>query len=107
MFEEYGLTEGNFVANWEFKMRSTVKNHLMIIGMMHTTNQMEVLERIQEVNALLNSFMMNQITPHLRAWSCLINDKSNNCYGQSMMKHLYSSRGLINGKLKWVVESED
>jgi len=48
---------------------------------MHTTNQMEVLERIQEVNALLNSFMMNQATPHLRAWSCLINDKSNNHYG--------------------------
>jgi hypothetical protein len=24
-----------------------------------------------------------------------------------MMKHLYSSGGLIYGKLKWVVESED
>jgi hypothetical protein len=48
-------------------MKSTVKNHLMIIGKMHTTNQREVLERIQEVNALLNSFMINQATPHLRA----------------------------------------
>jgi hypothetical protein len=107
MFEEYGLTEGNSVANWQFKMKSTVKNHLMIIGKMHTTNQREVLERIQEVNALLNSFMMNQATPHLRAWSCLINDKSNNRYGQSMMKNLYSSWGLKYGKLKWVIESDD
>jgi hypothetical protein len=56
---------------------------------------------------LLNSFMINQATPHLRAWSCLINDKSNNRYGQSMMKNLYSSWGLKYGKLKWVIESDD
>jgi hypothetical protein len=32
MFEEYGSIEGNFMADWQSKIRSTLKNLLNIIG---------------------------------------------------------------------------
>jgi hypothetical protein len=37
----------------------------MIVGRMHITNLRTVLERIQEVNDLLNSFTIKQIIPRL------------------------------------------
>jgi len=64
------------------KMRTTLENLLMGIGRMHTTNQRTILERIQQMNDLLSSFMMNHATPQLGAWSCLINSESSNCRGQ-------------------------
>jgi hypothetical protein len=63
-------------------MSTTLENLLMGIGRMHTTNQRTILERIQQMNDLLSSFMMNHAAPHLGAWSCLINNESSNCRGQ-------------------------
>jgi len=37
----------------------------MIVGRMHTTNQIAVLERIQVMNDLLISFMIKEAIPHL------------------------------------------
>jgi hypothetical protein len=37
----------------------------MGVDKMHTTNQRTILDRIQEMNDLSSSFMMNQATPHL------------------------------------------
>jgi hypothetical protein len=45
-------------------MRATPENLLMSAGRMHTANQRTILERIEEMNNLLSSFMMNQATPH-------------------------------------------
>jgi hypothetical protein len=50
----------------------------MNIGKMHTTNQRTILDRIQEMNDQLSSFMMNQTIPHLGAQSCLINNERSN-----------------------------
>ena len=57
----------------------------MSISRTHITNQRTVTKRIQEMNDLLSSFMMNQTTPHLRALSSLIKNKSNNHRGQPKM----------------------
>ena len=73
------------MADWQSKRRSTLENLLMSFGRMHTTNQRTMLERIQRMNDLLCSFIMNQATPHLEAWSCLINNESSNHCGQSKM----------------------
>ena len=59
-------------------MRTTPENLLMSAGRMHTTNQRTILERIQEMNDLLSSFMTNQATPHLGALSSLINSETSN-----------------------------
>jgi hypothetical protein len=50
----------------------------MVIGRMHTTNQRTIIERIQEMNDFLSSFIMNQATPHSGVWSSLINIESSN-----------------------------
>jgi hypothetical protein len=54
----------------------------MDFGRMHKTNQRTSFDRIQEMNDLLSSFMMNQATPHLGALSILINSESSNHHGQ-------------------------
>jgi len=51
---------------------------LMGVGTMHTINQRVILRRIQK----RKFFMMNQATPHLGAWSSLINSESSNRHGQ-------------------------
>ena len=48
----------------------------MSAGRMHTANQRTILERIEEMNDLLSSFMTNQTTPPLGARSCLINNEN-------------------------------
>jgi hypothetical protein len=53
MLEEYGLIKGNIMSNWQSKMRLTLKNLLMIIDRMHTTNQRTVLKRIQNAKWLV------------------------------------------------------
>ena len=50
----------------------------MSAGRMYTTNQRTILERIQEMNDFLRSFMTNQATPHLGALSSLINSETSN-----------------------------
>ena len=63
---------------------------------MHTANHRAVLERIQEVNDLLNSFIIKQAIPHLGASSGLINNENSNHRIQlGWALHLYFS-----GKLK-------
>jgi len=64
-------------------MRMTLENLLMSVGSMDTTNQRMILERIQEMNNLLSSFMTNQTTPHLGALSSLINNETSNHRRQS------------------------
>jgi len=51
----------------------------------YTPNQRIILERIQKMNDLLNSFMMKQITPDFGAWLSLINNKSSNHREQARM----------------------
>jgi hypothetical protein len=46
MLEEYGSIEGNFMADWQYKIRSTLENLLMINVKMHITNQRAIIERI-------------------------------------------------------------
>jgi hypothetical protein len=53
MLEEYGLIRGNIMSNWQYKMRLTLKNLLMIIDKMHTTNQRTILKRIQKAKWLV------------------------------------------------------
>jgi hypothetical protein len=53
----------------------------MGVGMRHTINQRVILRRIQK----RKFFMMNQGTPHLGAWSSLINSESSNRRGQPRM----------------------
>jgi hypothetical protein len=59
-------------------MKTTPENLLMSAGRMHTAKQRTILERIQEMNDLLSSFMMNQATPHLGALSSLKNSETSN-----------------------------
>jgi hypothetical protein len=63
----------------------------MGVGMMHTTNQMIILRRIQEIK----SFMMNQVTPHLGAWSSLINSESNNHHGKPKIGIAFTTKGSL------------
>ena len=60
------------------KIRTTLKNLLIGVGKMITTNQRIILKRNQEMNNLFSYFMMNQATPHLGALSGLINHESDN-----------------------------
>jgi hypothetical protein len=53
--------------------------------MIHKANQMAVFEIIQEVNDLLNFFMIKQPIPHFGAWLGLINNNSSNHCGQPMI----------------------
>jgi hypothetical protein len=57
----------------------------MGVGTVRTINQRTILERIQEMNDLLNFLMMNQATLHLGALSSLINNESSNHHGQPKM----------------------
>jgi hypothetical protein len=70
MLEEYGSIRGNIMAYWQSKIWSTLENLLMIVGRMHTTNQIAVLERIQVMNDLLISFMIKEAIPHLGGGAC-------------------------------------
>jgi hypothetical protein len=46
MLEEYSSTEGNYVVDWQSKMRSKLENLLMIVGRINTTNQRVIFEII-------------------------------------------------------------
>jgi len=79
---------------------------LMGVGMMHTINQRIILRRIQK----RKSFMMNQATPHLGAWSSLINSESSNRRGQprmgtaltaEWMASTWISQGIQRTKKDW------
>jgi len=70
------------VANQRSKMRMTLENLLMGVGRMHTAKQRTVLERIQQMDDWLSSFMMNQATPHLGALLSSINNENSNYCGQ-------------------------
>jgi len=62
----------------------------------HTANQRTVLERIQEMNDLLSSFMMNQATPHLGVESNLINNESSNHRGQPRMGTAFTTEWMVS-----------
>ena len=53
----------------------TLENLLMSVGRIHIAKQRIIIERNLEMQDLVSSFMMNQVTPHLGAWLCLINKK--------------------------------
>jgi hypothetical protein len=78
MLEEYGLTEGNFMTDWHSKMSSTLKKPYDDCKQdAHSWSYGNYWEN-PRANDLLNSFMMNQTTPHLGAWSHLINNERSN-----------------------------
>jgi len=58
MLEEYGSTDGNYTTHWQFKMRLTLENLLIIIGGMYTADQMVVFETIQEVKWIIKNSCM-------------------------------------------------
>jgi hypothetical protein len=69
------------VVDWQSRRRSKLENLLMGIDRIHITNQRTSLDRIEEINDLLSSFMINQATPHLEALSSLINIEISNHHG--------------------------
>jgi hypothetical protein len=69
------------VVDWQSRRRSKLENLLMGIDRIHITNQRTSLDRIEEINDLLSSFMINQATPHLEALSSLTNNESSNRHG--------------------------
>ena len=76
-------------------MRTTL-NLLMSAGSMHTANQRTILERIQEMNDLLSSFMTNQATPQLGARSCLINSENSNHRRQPRIGTAFTVEWMTN-----------
>ena len=69
------------MVDWQSRRRSKLENLLMGIDRIHITNQRTSLDRIEEINDLLSSFMINQATPHLGALSSLTNNESSNRHG--------------------------
>ena len=69
------------MVDWQSRRRSKLENLLMGIDRIHITNQRTSLDRIEEINDLLSSFMINQATPHLEALSSLTNNESSNRHG--------------------------
>jgi hypothetical protein len=68
----------------------------MGVGTVRTINQRTILERIQEMNDLLNFLMINQATLHLGALSSLINSESSNYREQPKMGAAFTTERMAN-----------
>jgi hypothetical protein len=68
----------------------------MGVDTMRTINQRTILERIQEMNDLLNFLMMNQATLHLGALLSLINSESSNYHGQPKMGTAFTTEQVAS-----------
>ena len=76
----------------------------MGVGKTRTTNQRTILKRIQEMDDLFKSFMMNQATPQLEAWSSLRSNEGSNHHGQPMIGIVLTSEQKASTRMSQYIE---